>query len=49
MRTLFAARAPALAPIRNLGMNLTGRLPVLKSMLVRYATSGRLFHGESND
>ena len=34
---LFAKDFPGLKPLRNLGMNLTNRLPPLKSFLVRYA------------
>ena len=34
---LFQHEFPGLRPLRNLGMNLTNRLPVLKNLLVRYA------------
>lgn len=34
---LFRKDFPGLKPLRNFGMNLTNRLPVLKSFLVRYA------------
>lgn len=38
---LFGRRDPVLSTLRNLGMNLTGRLPVVKDALVRYAANGR--------
>ncbi|AUN94291.1 UbiH/UbiF family hydroxylase [Pseudazoarcus pumilus] len=38
---LFKTRHPLLRFARNSGMNLTDRLPVLRSALVRYATSGK--------
>jgi 2-octaprenylphenol hydroxylase len=34
---LFRKDLPSLKPLRNFGMNLTNRLPLLKSFLVRYA------------
>ena len=37
MRKLFAASAPGLLPLRNLGLSLTNKLPLLKSLLIRYA------------
>lgn len=37
LRRLFRDNLPGLKPLRNLGMNLTNRLPVLKNLLVRYA------------
>ena len=37
LRRLFRERLPGLKPLRNLGMNLTNALPVLKNALVRYA------------
>lgn len=40
LRRLFAGQAPLLRPLRNLGLNLTDRLPVIKSVLVRYALGG---------
>lgn len=40
LRRLFAAPSPLLRPLRNLGLNLTNRLPVAKSVLVRYALGG---------
>lgn len=38
---LFASNNPLLGSLRNVGLNLTGRLPVLKNVLVRYAATGR--------
>lgn len=38
---LFGRQDPLSATLRNLGMNLTGRVPVLKNALVRYAANGR--------
>jgi 2-polyprenyl-6-methoxyphenol hydroxylase-like FAD-dependent oxidoreductase len=35
---LFQQDFPGFRALRNLGMNLTNALPVLKNMLVRYAT-----------
>lgn len=40
LRRLFAAPSPLLRPLRNLGLNLTNRLPVAKSVFVRYALGG---------
>ncbi|MFV5213591.1 UbiH/UbiF family hydroxylase [Azonexus caeni] len=40
LRRLFAAPSPLLRPLRNLGLNFTNRLPVAKSVLVRYALGG---------
>jgi len=37
LHKLFRDDLPALKPLRNLGMNLTNALPVLKNALVRYA------------
>lgn len=37
LRRLFRAQLPALKPLRNIGMNLSDRLPVIKNLLVRYA------------
>ena len=37
MRKLFAAKAPGLSPLRNLGLSLTNKLPLVKSLLIRYA------------
>ncbi|MGE5386281.1 MAG: UbiH/UbiF family hydroxylase [Betaproteobacteria bacterium] len=37
LRRLFAASAPGLAPLRNLGLGLTNALPIAKTTLVRYA------------
>lgn len=41
LQRLFGTRNPVITALRNTGMNLTERLPVLKSALVRYAASGR--------
>jgi ubiquinone biosynthesis UbiH/UbiF/VisC/COQ6 family hydroxylase len=37
LRRLFSENLPGLKPLRNFGMNLTNRLPVIKNRLVRYA------------
>ena len=37
LRRLFKTDLPGLKPLRNLGMNLTNRLPVIKNTLARYA------------
>jgi 2-polyprenylphenol 6-hydroxylase len=37
LRRLFRESLPGLRPLRNFGMSLTDRLPVLKNALVRYA------------
>lgn len=37
LRRLFREAAPGLRPLRNLGLNLTNGLPVIKNALVRYA------------
>ena len=37
LRRLFREKLPGLKPLRNIGMNLTNALPVLKNQLVRYA------------
>lgn len=37
MRKLFASRVSGLGPLRNLGLSLTNRLPLLKSLFIRYA------------
>jgi len=37
LRQLFRKNLPGLKPLRNLGMNLTNGLPVVKNLLVRYA------------
>lgn len=42
LNRLFASRNPLLGLARNLGLNLTGSLPVVRNALVRYATGGRL-------
>ncbi len=38
---LFASKAPGLGLMRNLGLTLADRLPLLKSNLARYAMGGR--------
>lgn len=37
LRRLFAHDSPLLRPLRNVGLNLTNRLPIAKNALVRYA------------
>ena len=37
LRHLFKSELPGAKPLRNLGMNLTNRLPLLKNVLTRYA------------
>ena len=37
LQRLFRPQHPALADLRNLGLNLTDNLPVVRNMLVRYA------------
>lgn len=37
LRRMFREDLPGLGPLRNFGMNLTNRLPVVKNLLVRYA------------
>lgn len=41
LNRLFASRNPASALLRNVGMNLTDRLPVITNALTRYAVSGK--------
>jgi ubiquinone biosynthesis UbiH/UbiF/VisC/COQ6 family hydroxylase len=41
LNRLFKMRDPVTCAIRNVGMNLTERVPVLKSALIRYAVSGK--------
>ena len=41
LNRLFGSRNPLLAAVRNVGLNLTDRLPVVRNALVRYAVSGR--------
>ncbi|MDX5363793.1 MAG: UbiH/UbiF family hydroxylase, partial [Pseudazoarcus pumilus] len=41
LNRLFNADHPLVRSVRNHGMNLTARLPVLNNALVRYATSGK--------
>lgn len=40
LNKLFSARARSLKHIRNAGMQLSDRLPVIKDVLIRYATLG---------
>lgn len=37
LRRLFGSAVPGLRPLRNMGLNLTNRLPYIKNSLVRYA------------
>lgn len=37
MRKLFATDTPGVSQLRNLGLSLTNKLPLLKSLLIRYA------------
>ena len=41
LNRLFKPADPLLSGLRNLGLNLTNRLPVLRNALVRYAIAGR--------
>lgn len=41
LNRLFKPAAPLLSGLRNLGLNLTNRLPVVRNALVRYAIAGR--------
>lgn len=41
LNRLFITDHPAVRAVRNTGMNLTARLPVLTNALVRYATNGK--------
>ncbi len=41
LNRLFKPADPLLSGMRNLGLNLTNRLPVLRNALVRYAIAGR--------
>ena len=41
LNRLFVPCNPFLSALRNLGMNLTGRLPVVTNALTRYAVNGR--------
>ncbi len=40
LRRLFRGRLPGLKPLRNIGMKLSDSLPVMKTLLVRYALGG---------
>jgi 2-polyprenyl-6-methoxyphenol hydroxylase-like FAD-dependent oxidoreductase len=42
LNRLFVSDNPLVRRLRNQGMNLTARLPVLTNALVRYATNGKL-------
>jgi 2-polyprenyl-6-methoxyphenol hydroxylase-like FAD-dependent oxidoreductase len=37
LRRLFAGTSPLLRSVRNVGLDLTNRLPIAKNVLVRYA------------
>ncbi|HAY10179.1 MAG TPA: ubiquinone biosynthesis protein UbiH, partial [Thauera sp.] len=41
LNRLFGAQDPVLGFLRNAGMNLTNRVPVVTNALVRYAVHGR--------
>ena len=41
LNRLFKPADPLLSGLRNLGLNLTNRLPVVRNALVRYAIAGR--------
>ncbi len=41
LNRLFANRSAPAALLRNAGLNLVNRIPVVKNALIRYATSGR--------
>lgn len=41
LNRLFGSRNPLVSVLRNVGLNLTDRVPVVRDVLVRYATSGR--------
>lgn len=41
LNQLFASANPVLSLLRNVGMSLTGHVPGLRDVLVRYAVSGR--------
>ena len=41
LNRLFGTQFPFLSHVRNLGLNLTARLPVVSNALVRYAVSGK--------
>jgi len=41
LNRLFGVRNPLAGALRNTGMNLMGRLPVLNNALIRYAVNGR--------
>lgn len=41
LNRLFGSQLPVASTVRNLGLNLTDRLPVVTNALVRYAVNGR--------
>ena len=41
LNRLFASRLPLASSVRNLGLNLTARLPVVSNALIRYAINGK--------
>jgi len=41
LNRMFGSQNPLLSVLRNVGMNLTDRLPVVRNALVRYAVGGR--------
>ena len=41
LNRLFNNRNPVLAAVRNVGLNLTNALPVVRNALIRYAVNGR--------
>lgn len=42
LNRLFASSLPLASGLRNLGLNLTARLPVVSNALIRYAINGKL-------
>lgn len=41
LNRLFKGRNPLLSALRNAGLNLTGKVPVLSNALIRYAVNGK--------
>ena len=41
LNKLFKPADPLLSGLRNIGLNLTNRVPVIRNALVRYAIAGR--------
>ena len=41
LNRLFSSSNPLVSVLRNTGLNLTGRLPLIRDVLVRYAVTGR--------